>query len=192
MLWCSSSLNTPTTLLSSTTSIPWSTPESGKGSSTSAVASLPRRKVEELVKHGAMKYIWLGELSSFSRELFVLVSFLCKVMIFSLLSSSFLHRSMVGTGMMGEYFPYHEGLTQTRLRDSAQYNHLPHQPALVTQLHHSGPQAHLQHLHGVRQQFVPYNDHALVTHHVQLLLNLDLYLLVAGDDPDGPSHHHTL
>ena len=103
MLLCSNTLQSSTILLSSTTSDPRSTPEFGKGGGTSAVASLPKRKVEELVKQGVMKCIWLGELSS--KELFVLVSFLCKVMILSLLSSSFLHRSMVGTGMMGEYFP---------------------------------------------------------------------------------------
>ena len=54
MLRYYSSLSTPNTLLSSTTSDPRSTQESDKGSSTSAVASLPRKKMEELVKQGSI------------------------------------------------------------------------------------------------------------------------------------------
>ena len=54
---------------------------------------MPRKKVKELVKQGAMKCIWLEELSS--NELFVLVSSLCRVMIFSLFSYSSLNPSMV-------------------------------------------------------------------------------------------------
>ena len=48
--------------------------------------------MEELVKQGAMKCIWLEELSS--NEFFVLVSSLCRVMIF-LFASSSLYPNMV-------------------------------------------------------------------------------------------------
>ena len=57
MLRCYSSLSTPTTLLSSTTSDLRSIPESDEGSSTSAMASLPRKMVKELFKQGAMKWL---------------------------------------------------------------------------------------------------------------------------------------
>ena len=80
----SSSLNTPTTLMSSTTSDSMFTPKFANGSSTLAMGSFPRRLVKELVKQGAMKPSVWGNSAARS-----------SLMTFSLFSPSSVYTSMV-------------------------------------------------------------------------------------------------
>ena len=82
-----------TTLVSSLSLVSAAKPEEGRGRRTSAVASLARRKVYLLVEDGAMKYSWQEELRS--RQLLVLESSVCILIILDMFSSSSLHPSMV-------------------------------------------------------------------------------------------------